>query len=555
MCFRYAIPCLSFLGLTGLFAQNALDHLAPRELGERAPTRKASRASTTVAAEEVLLEKVLGVAIVPEERLGKLGSAQGVQALGFGARETKALAKLARPALNRSASAESLQRLADKLTAWFDEQGRPLTEVYLPEQEITDGQVTFAVHERRVGKVLLQGETPFGREFILRNLRLLPGAELDGTYLQTDLAWINENPFRQVDVAFDEGDAPGLMDVRLVAREQRPWRVYAGYNNHANEQLGEHQALLGLNLGNVWGLDHQLSLQALSSFDERLRAGALVYGLPLPWRHYLELSGIVSRGDPSIGSDLDLVGDVWRLGLKYRVPLAPWRSTRQELFLGMEYQVNRYDFAGETPDQDVQFFSLQAGYSMRWGDALGHTQASLEALISPGWSGHDKEYNALRLGADASYWLVNGRIERHWWLPWDSALLTTVAGQYADEPLLASLRYAATGYGETRGYDESAFLADRALRCTMEWQSNAWSTPLAKVLGSGDQMRAIVFWDYAALNNVGPLPTPSSLSAVGLGLRYQADHFSCKADLAFPLRDLEDHDDGPRLHLSAMWSF
>jgi len=111
--------------------------------------------------------------------------------------------------------------------------------------------------------------------------------------------------------------------------------------------------------------------------------------------------------------------------------------------------------------------------------------------------------------------------ERFWWMPFDSTFYMKAAGQFADQPLLATERFSPTGATEVRGYDESIALADRALRYTLEWRSKGFRTPLGKLdQDVRDSLQFIAFWDYAHLENDDAL-APGPLQAVGPGMRYR----------------------------------
>ncbi|MFM7181831.1 MAG: ShlB/FhaC/HecB family hemolysin secretion/activation protein [Verrucomicrobiales bacterium] len=566
--FLALLSCLVLIAIQAR-GNDILEQLSPERPSNQEPRRQSSPSGQSGSEGSVeenapLLESLKGIVIATEK---ELASAVGVTAkvVVAGLRQSAAgpMARLGEPRIGRPATLHDLKTLQAAMEEWLHAHGSPLSDVYLPPQEISSGIVTYAVRERLVGQVTMKGTPAFGKEYILREFRPRPGQELNSRKVLEDLQWLNQNPFRRVDLLYTDGEKPELSKLQLQVNEQTPWRVYSGYNNYSNERTGDHRIFAGFQLGNLWNAEHQLYFQALSSLDtSELGALSASYVAPLPWRHLLEVSGVTSRSSINLPSELELSGDTWRVAAKYRVPLPPAAQLRHEWNFGAEFQENSYDVQaddGRSRGGGTTIFNLRTGYELHHGDRLGATALEIDFTYSPGIFGaDDADYDIVRKGARAEYWLVGFEAERHWWLPLDSSLYMKAAGQYADQPLLATERYSPTGGYEVRGYDENVLLADSALRLTMEWRSQGFRTPLGKLFETGrDRLQFIGFWDYAILDN-DTITAPGPLQSVGFGLRYQAGrNLTVKADLGFPLEEVATtrDEESARLHLSMMASF
>jgi len=340
---------LTFFLLTGsALAADRLEQLAPERIGQNLPQRStgtSARIPLSTQDGEILLPSLLDVVIEGDD--------------------SPALRLLLKPYLGKPVTLATLQRLRAELEQWFVASDQPVTQVILPPQEITSGTITYQIHPRMAGRVLLQGKTVFGRKFITGAFTTRPGDRVSAAQVTRDLIWMNENPFRRVDITYADGQDRDHADLLLKLSENRPWRFFAGWNNQSNERLGDHRLLAGASFGNLWGADHQLSVQWLTALDrQELGAFAATYVIPLPWRHHLELSTIFSRSDTTLSDDLDLSGEVRRGALKYRIPLPSQGNWRPEVFLGAEYQENHFTLLsadGRRSGREATLFNLSAG--------------------------------------------------------------------------------------------------------------------------------------------------------------------------------------------------
>src|SRR5712671_3766807 len=196
--------------------------------------------------------------------------------------------------LGKRLTENSIRDLQDAIIYYCRDRGKLLVDVILPEQSIEEGVLQLWFLEGKVGKIIVQnpGKKWFSDRFILRQVRLKESESLDANRFNQDLNWLNNNPFRQVDVAFRQGEKLGLTDMELHVEDRFPVRPYIGYEDSGTRYTGPDRILGGFNWGNAFGLDHQLNYQYSTDINlDLVKAHSASYIVPLPWRHTLMVYG------------------------------------------------------------------------------------------------------------------------------------------------------------------------------------------------------------------------------------------------------------------------
>ncbi|HEY9249259.1 MAG TPA: ShlB/FhaC/HecB family hemolysin secretion/activation protein [Rariglobus sp.] len=435
---------------------------------------------------------------------------------------------------------------------------RPVVDVIAPEQNLRTGTIQLLVTEGRLGEVRAEGNRWFSSESLTREVRIAPGAPIPGGVLLDDLAWLNQNPFRRVDLVFARGAEAGETDVILSTQDRRPWRVYTGYDNSGTPLTDEDRVFAGLNWGDAFGLGHQLNYQLTSSPDfEKMVAHSGSYIVPLPWRHTLTFFGSYAESEPDIPL-FNLEGVSWQTGLRYRVPLKSWRGLEHSVSAGLDFKRSDNDlaFGGVSVfSQATDVAQLVLGYDASLADHFGATSLGLTVALSPGGIGGrngDSDYAAARAGADSRYAYARLALERTTKLPESFSWVVRGEAQIASSNLLGSEQLGFGGASSLRGYDEREANGDGGFILVNELRGPSF--PVIK--GVSDQLTPLVFLDGGVAVVKDPLPGEEhtrELLSTGLGLRYAlATNVIARADYGWQLRDsgVSPTGDNRRLHLS-----
>lgn len=520
---------------------------------------------------EVLVEELRGIVFVrsPEEVQKEGIEVDGMRAENMPLLQKPEARRIADSYLGRRVTMDLLNELARDVVIYYRDQGRPVVDVVLPEQDITTGTVQLVVIEGGLGRVWTEGNEWFEDEMLIGQIRLEPGEPVATRTLRDDINWLNRNPFREVDVLLTPGDREGLVDLVLQVEDRRPYRYYMGYEDSGNNLTGSTRWLAGFNWGNAGVPDAQFNYQFTSSSEfDRLRAHALSYIVPLPWRHVLTTYGSIVSTDVSDGP-FDVGGTASQLGLRYAVPLPSFETPRlrHDLNFGFDYK---------KADTDVQFGAIRAldteteigqfslGYRAAVADPLGHTALDVAGHYSPGAMFNktsDHEFEAVRARADAEYFYARLDLERWTDLPSDFQLHNELAYQESGANLLPSEQLGFGGYYSIRGFDPRA-LGDTDEGWYLRNELRLPALHLTPSLGCGDvadELRFLIFLDYGVAQRHKALPGQDprlTMSSIGPGLRYRVErNLELRVDYAIPWHNPDLSEFEHRWHVGLLLAF
>lgn len=477
--------------------------------------------------------------------------------------------------LGRKLTENNIRDVQDTIILYSRNRGKMLVDVVLPEQSIDNGVLQLWYLEGHVGKIEINnpGRKWFSDKLIRGDIRLQPGDPINSDKLTDDLDWVNQNPFRQVDVSFKPGTNLGLTDVQLNVDDRIPVRPYAGYENSGTRFTGPDRYLFGVNVGNVFGLDDQFNYQyATDTHFDLVSANSGSYILPLPWRHTLMVYGsyVDGRADfSSIGNPTTSTGRSWQTSLRYSVPLPRIAKYHHQVSAGYDFKRsnNNLQAGGNLVLQnaDTAISQFVAEYSGIAPDAFGQTTVGAEFYYSPGDMTADNNsaaFNLLRTGAVASYVYTHLDAERDTGLPFGFSWVLKGQFQAASQRLLPSEQLSLGGYATIRGYDERVISGDDGWVINNEIRTPSFSVlNFVRLHDMADQLQFLGFCDVgteSVLNqNPSDGPQPNlTLYSIGAGLRYMIGvHLSLRFDYGFPLTQKQLNENSSRSHLGILVAF
>ena len=570
-----AITLFSILSSTGgeLFAQDGSEFV-PRGLGAQSEGRLPFGKREAVAPVKsenpvVLVPKLMGIRLVGS------GDASGVELkvpglFGDGRVETVGLtvrlyglAKVLAPFMGAPLTESSLDRLIETVLRYYEGEDRPVTDIVVPDQDLTEGTIEMVVVDGVVGSVGMQTGGIFNDELLSEAIHLQRGEILLSSELQRHLDWFNRNPFRPAALYAAPGKNQGEADLVFALSERRPWRVYGGYENSGAEVSGEHRFLTGFNWGDAFGHDTLLSYQFTSAESpEELSAHAVSLEIPFHSRHqFLRLNGSladISTEGYLAGILVESSGSSWQLGASYGFQFDRWEDFRQEASIGIEFKssdnflVYGGIFGGSDAGVEVVQFRADYRASRQFGQR-GRLAVSAAIVGSPGQlsaRNSGENFRQFRSGAEANY--LYGRAQAAWTcrLPGAWALRTGGQFQLGTGALLPTEQLAMGGHSSVRGFGEREYLADRGYTVSTEVRAPAMRLPVGgevQFLGFLDHGRG---WrDEPVQGGVGERGT---LTSAGAGVRLQlGKYFKLRADLGVPLGG----GDGSKAHIGVTGAF
>jgi hemolysin activation/secretion protein len=454
------------------------------------------------------------------------------------------------PFLGRPVTLQSIGELSRAIVAYYRDHDRPVVNVFVPGQNITNGVIQVVIDESRVGRVDATGAHYFNNAFLRAQLHLRPSEPISGSEVRADLDWINRNPFRQSDLLYSPGQAPGTTDVLLRTQDRLPIRVFAGYEDSGNQLTGDNRYFTGFNYGNLFGVGQQFSYQYTTGNDaNQFYAHSGSYVIPLPWHHELTFFGLYSHASAQVAEPLDTSGVSWQASTRYEIPLPGTQAFRQSVLGGFDFKQtnNDLEFGGSLVSNvftDVAQFVL--AYQASYIDDYGATSASGTGFYSPGDltgtpANTDAAYGATRAGARSNYVYGQLALQRVTRLPWDFSWSVHGLYQISDANLLPSEEFGLGGYETVRGYDEREANGDNGFLASTEIATPPVS--LGRVIGlakADDQIQFLGFVDYGgtSLHHATPSDTNpnTNLLGVGPGIRYAiTPYMTFRFDYGFQL--------------------
>ncbi|MCE0497647.1 MAG: hypothetical protein LV481_06855, partial [Methylacidiphilales bacterium] len=463
-----------------------------------------------------------------------------------------------------------LKQLVHDVIVYYKHHDRPIVDVSVPEQDITSGVVQIVAVEGRLGTVRVEGNHWFSTTDIAGNIRLHPGDPISGRIVSEDAAWLNANPFRQVDLVYTPGSQPGTTDIVLKTEDRMPLRTYVGYENSGNQFTGNDRWLAGFNWGNAFGLDQQINYQFTANNQYSLyNAQSGSWTIPLPWRHTLTFFGSYSQSKPDTDNPLFTQnGYSWSASGRYTIPLPGTATFSEEFVGGFDFKRSNSDlFFGGAPVYTtlVDVDQFMAGYNASLVDHYGSTSLNSSFFFSPGGMSeynHEAQFQASQAGANAHYYYFLEQLNRITKLPYDFSLATKILGQVSSGTLVGSEQFGIGGYATVRGYDERVVNGDSGIVFSNELRTPPVSLGhLFGMAGASDQLQFLGFLDYGSVTNNQAITGPessSTLIGIGPGVRYLIDpYFSLRADYGFQLRDANVPSDTnhSNFELSAILSY
>ncbi len=425
----------------------------------------------------------------------------------------------------RKADSSALKEIVDALLAHYAANDFPAVNVTA---DAADGTLALRVAPTKIRDVILDGGSANTRTAIQRDWAAICGKDVRWSTLESILEWFHRNPLHVATLRLREADDGADVIVRLD--RSRAARGTVGWANDGVAPLSENRLWANVEASDIFGISSHVSAGFATSPElsdyQLYRVGSRFF---LPWQHEWNVTASLVRADFS-GQQLR----TWQAATRYIVPLHPAPGWTLEIGVGVDFR---------RTNNDIEFGGLNFGGDADTGQLAldlkvlhGESGAYISAIHSPGgWTSDasDSNHNALRHGAEASYWLVRAgawttrRVAKDW------SMFAQVHGQTTDAIVLPAEQIALGGTNAVRGFDEVSRLAD----------SGAWGTielrgPVIR------KMEPSVFADAGTGYDRADGET-FSIASTGLGLRGRWLALSWHAQYAWRLTE-----PGGRFHLA-----
>lgn len=436
-----------------------------------------------------------------------------------------------------------LDALAGRVQDAYREAGYGGVVAYIPEQQVSAGDIVIQVVEGRLAAVRVTGN----RYFTTRNVRAgLPGLVEGSTphvgHIDRDIQLSNDNPAKNVKVTLMAGARPGDIEAEVNVTETDPLQYLAGYSNTGNHATGRHRLSFGIQHANLFSRDHVGTLQYQTSPEDpgRVKIFSAGYRVPL-YALAASLDAFVAHSSVSNGTTVTPAGPLSFTGRGTVVGLRANRNLDRigeydhHVTLGLDWRDYQDDCSlGEfgpagcgSAAVDVTTVPVSVSYT---GQTQGPQLAygvSAGLSVNAGGSARDT-FDAARPGARRTYAIARaaGFVDRAFK---PGALADTLAGlsvngrldlQYSPHALISGERFGIGGANSVRGYQEREMAGDSGFLVRAE----VATAPLE--LPGGIRARLYLFVDHGRIVNHRDMPcrgtaeTACKLTGAGIGARF-----------------------------------
>lgn len=476
------------------------------------------------------------------------------------------------PYLGTPMSFATIGEIQIAITQFYRDAGLPLVNVTVPPQEISSGGLQVNVITFQLGEKTLEGSSQTPKAFVLQQLRVGPGDQIDPASLGEDIDWLNQNPHRRVRGVFEPGASYGTSDIVLQVEDSRPWSGYAGISNAGTKGTFRTRAFTGFNTTALPWPDHQLSYRLTAApeniSDFRLGSNgtekgylshAVSYFIPYTsasgHRAKFTLEALYADSFAESGTPLTVRNKSFILGAEAAMPLAQIKTgdfaLHPEIYAKIGYETldKEQFFTGTSvSDDDISNARLSLGFRARTrGQLFGRaTSGSFDFALENGKSDSslsgDNSYTYLRFSAGQSFGLTD-----------TLALAVSMRGQVSTGALGTLDQLGFGGVGSVRGYDTNALAGNAGATFSAELRH----APLQ--FAPNGQSVTLQPYAFADLGRVAPTATTprEDLSSIGLGFNSQInERFTFKAEAAHTLSSTSVSSSGAtRAHFELVTRF
>ena len=458
------------------------------------------------------------------------------------------LRQLVEPYLDLQLTLGELDRIADKITAFYRSRGYTVARAYLPVQRVEDGLVTIQIIEGSVESVVFRTEGRYTREFLAPYIAPLltgsPDAVVTDAALERQLLLMNDLPGLKARATLAPGQRFGTSIVEVQTQE-KPVGLSVGLNNSGSSNSGRNRLDAGVEFNNPLWMGDQLTLRAIRSSDQLFRYNRLGYSLPLG-RNGLRLAFSRTATDYDLGGEfaaLEIAGKVRSADATISYPFV--RSRAKNVIGALQWRQT-------TSEQRVL--------------GLPFSESKLPLLVGSvysNWVGDDSSAQALGLTASTNMVQQgsdsrSGDYERFTKLEAEWTYLTGAAknwdfffrgkGALGTHALPDTEKFSLGGESSVRGYQPAILRGDSGYQLTFELrrQFMLMSTP----------GYAAVFADLGGARNKGPFLGWDRASSLGVGwTHYLGSQGKLKVEYAKPMIRVFNQKQPDRLWLSVNVAF
>ncbi|MGJ7914094.1 ShlB/FhaC/HecB family hemolysin secretion/activation protein [Massilia sp. LXY-6] len=426
-----------------------------------------------------------------------------------------------------------LSSLAARLSAYYQQAGYPFARAYLPQQDMSNGELKVQILEGRYGKVSAHGEPAFvgGAEGFLSALP--KGAIIESADLERVTLLLNDQSGDRTVPLVRPGEEVGTGDLLVEVQRDHRYKGEAGLDNYGTHATGRMRAHLSADADSPFMLGDQISVQALYT-EDHMWFGSFAYAAPLGHRGLRGKASYTHSFYELAGSFAALgargTADVASLGLSYPLVRSQLRNLTLSASLDHKKLHDRQGASATRSDKSSTVIPVNVAFDMR--DQFIYAGITYGALSfvrgSLALDGESRALNDASARTAGGFSKLNFDLARIQSLNQRIDLYGRMSVQRAGANLDPSEKLGLGGVNGVRAYPNGEGYGD-----------NGWLAQLEARYAMGPVV-PFAFYDAGRVTlNKSPWTEGvnyRSLAGAGLGLRYAGEHWSANLMLAWRTR-------------------
>lgn len=425
------------------------------------------------------------------------------------------------PFLNRPLGFQDLLAAADAVASTYREAGW-IVRAYLPEQDISEGEVLLNVIEAHFGGVDFEGVP--GKRVLAAEVeqyflaQQAVGAPLSANALDRALLIVDDLPGVSVAGTLAQGQSVGKTRLILLSSDEPAFYGDIGLDNSGARSTGSTRLSGNLRLNSPGGYGELVSLNLLHSRGLSYGRAALM----VPAGHSGLRAGVNASvleykvvDGPKANVDAKIRGRSSSVGLDLTYPLI--RAREHNLYLAAGAEHKRFysrDISQVSADYSSNGWRV-AFQGNRFDKFMGGGVSTMSIQLNRGQLTSLKAHTQ-RATLPRQFTKVTYSLARQQNLMANHTLGLSLYGQHSNKPLDSSERIYIGGPGSVRAYPVSELGGDKGQLLTLEWRWRASPT--------------VLLTTFADAGRVVRLAQPSApreshvLRGYGVSLAWQAPH-------------------------------
>ncbi|WP_448651292.1 ShlB/FhaC/HecB family hemolysin secretion/activation protein [Pseudomonas fluorescens] len=389
----------------------------------------------------------------------------GADALGANER-TQILA----PYTGQCLGVAQLNALLKTITERYIDKGLVTSRAYLPQQDLSSGNLNVQVVEGRLEGLKGAEGSGFSERQLAQVFPGKPGDVLNLREIEQMVDQLNRLPSNQAQMELAPGKAVGGSDVLVKNSAQKPWRAGVSYGNDGQRSTGRQQAGTSFDWDNPLGLSDQLSLRAghdvVSDTRKSSRNAMLNYNLPFGWWN---LTYSYSESDyrsqaHANGFSFKQSGDSQNHQLRLERVIYRDALSKTSLSTGVSY-LSTHNYIEDSKLALSSNRISEAQFGINHGRRIGGAFLNIDLGMQDGIGAFDAQSNRdVKAGQpDARYRKYTATLS--YLQPfklWDESFSFTslMTGQHSEDVLFSPQRTSLGGQSSIRGYQDQSLTGD-----------------------------------------------------------------------------------------------